>query len=151
MKTGLYEPVEFNTRLSVTEAASCLQKEEAFDLRQWRCEVQDGRFAIVPVVRPLYAKHRFFWPEAYGSLTAHGSGTTVRLAFHPTAEGWVAWVFAILCLLGLTVFAVTTGWLPAILACAGLGAFALFAFCLMARNAKKAVTEKVKQALGVET
>ena len=147
MKAGLYEPVEFNTRLSVAEAAARLQKNEVFDPRQWRCEVQGDRFQLTPINWELSAKHRALWPEVFGFLTPHGSDTAVRLAFRPTADGWTSWAFAVLCVLISLIFAAVTGGLALILNFAVWDVL-LFLFCaLIVRHGKKTAVETVRQIL----
>ena len=147
MKAGLYEPVEFNTRLSVAEAAARLQKNEVFDPRQWRCEVQGDRFQLTPINWELSAKHRALWPEVFVFLTPHGSGTAVRLAFRPTAEGWTSWAFAVLCVLISLIFAAVTGGLAPMLIFAVWDVL-LFLFCaLIVRHGKKTAVETVRQIL----
>ena len=151
MKAGLYEPVAFDTLLSVAEAAARLQKNEVFDPRQWRCEVQGDRFQLTPMVQGIFFTLRAFLPKVSGSLTAHGSGTAVRLAFRPMAWGWAAWVCALLGVLGLIVYAATSASQVVMLVSVLCAAVVLLMCGLSVHNARAAVAEAVKQLLEVET
>ena len=147
MKAELYGPVEFRVDCTLAEAAARLQEAGDSNSDKWHVDAQGDRFQLTPINWELSAKHRALWPEVFVFLTPHGSGTAVRLAFRPTAEGWTSWAFAVLCVLISLIFAAVTGGLAPMLIFAVWDVL-LFLFCaLIVRHGKKTAVETVRQIL----
>jgi hypothetical protein len=147
MKAELYGPVEFRVECTLADANLRLQKAGHSNSGKWCIDAQDGRFQLTPTNWEFSGKQRVFWPEVFGFLASHGSGTSVRLAFRPTAEGWVSWAFFALCvLISLIVSAVTGDLVPVLIFAAW--DILLFLFCaLLVRCGKKHAEETVRQIL----
>ena len=147
MKAELYGPVEFRVDCTLAEAKARMQEAGDSHSGKWHVDAQDDRFQLTPKDWEFSGKQRALWPEVFGFLTPHGTGTSVRLAFRPTAEGWVSWAFFALCVLIPMIFVAVTGGLVPMLIFAAWDVL-LFLFCtLLVRHGKKTAEERVRQIL----